>query len=55
MGVGYLNFGTDFKRAAYILKENENNAPVGLSRAWLKGLNVREIIRKNLKINRNRY
>ena len=50
MGVGYLNFGTDFKRAAYILKENENNAPVGLRRAWLKGLNVREIIRKNFKI-----
>ncbi len=46
MGVGYLNFGTDFKRAAYILKDNENNAPAGLRRAWSKGLNVREIIRK---------
>lgn len=49
MGVGYLNFGTDFKRSAYILKDDETNAPAGLKRAWLKGLNAREIIRKTFK------
>ena len=49
MGVGYLNFGTDFKRNAYILKDDEKNAPTGLKRAWLNGLNVREVIRKTFK------
>jgi hypothetical protein len=53
MGVGYLNFGTDFKRAAYVLKDDEKNEPVGLKRAWLKGLNAREIIRKNFQIDFN--
>ena len=50
MGVGYLNFGTDFKRAAYVLKNDEKNEPIGLKRAWLKGVNAREIIRDNFKI-----
>ena len=49
MGVGYLNFCTDFKRNAYILKDDETNAPAGLKRAWLNGLNAREIIRKTFK------
>ena len=50
MGVGYLNFGTDFKRAAYVLKNDEKNEPIGLKRAWLKGVKAREIIRDNFKI-----
>ena len=50
MGVGYLNFGTDFKRAAYVLKNDEKNEPIGLKRAWLKGVDAREIIRDNFKI-----
>ena len=44
-----INFGTDFKRNAYILKDDETNAPAGLKRAWLNGLNAREIIRKTFK------
>jgi len=52
MGIGYLNFGTDFKRNAYILKEGETDIPKGLKQAWARALEAREIIRKTLKIGR---
>ena len=50
MGIGYLNFGTDFKRNAYILKDNETNIPKGLKHAWERALEAREIIRRTFKI-----
>jgi len=50
MGIGYLNFGTDFKRNAYILKEEETDIPKGIKHAWERTLKAREIIRKTLKI-----
>lgn len=50
MGIGYLNFGTDFKRNAYILKKGETDIPKGLKHAWERTLKAREIIRKTLKI-----
>jgi Xaa-Pro dipeptidase len=52
MGIGYLNFGTDFKRNAYILKEGETDIPKGLKHAWGRALEAREIIRKTFKIGR---
>lgn len=52
MGIGYLNFGTDFKRNAYILKEGETDIPKGLKHAWDRALEAREIIRKTFKIGR---
>jgi len=52
MGIGYLNFGTDFKRNGYILKEGETDIPKGLKHAWIRTLEAREIIRKTLKIGR---
>lgn len=52
MGIGYLNFGTDFKRNAYILKEVETDIPNGLKLAWIRVLEAKEIIRKTLKIGR---
>jgi len=52
MGIGYLNFGTDFKRNAYILKEGETDIPKGLKHAWERTLKAREIIRKTLKVGR---
>jgi Xaa-Pro dipeptidase len=52
MGIGYLNFGTDFKRNAYILKKGETDIPKGLKRAWTRTLEAREIIRKTFKIGR---
>lgn len=45
-GIRYLNFGTDYKRKAYILKEGETSLPAGLQLAWDRGLEAREIIRK---------
>jgi Xaa-Pro aminopeptidase len=48
-GIKYLNFGTDYKRKAYILKEGEISLPQGLQHAWDRGLKAREIIRKTFK------
>jgi len=50
MGIGYLNFGTDFKRNAYVLKEGETDIPKGLKHAWNRVIKAREIIRKTFKI-----
>jgi Xaa-Pro aminopeptidase len=47
-GVGYLNFFTDMKRIAYVLKEGETAAPAGIQNAFEQGLEVREVIRQNL-------
>ena len=51
-GIGYLNFGTDFKRNAYILKEGETDIPKGLKHAWDRAIKAREIIRKTFKVGR---
>jgi len=48
-GIRYLNFGTDFKRKAYILKKGETCLPDGVKNAWERGLMAREIIRKTFK------
>ena len=50
LGVKYMNYGTDYKRNAYILKEGETEIPEGLQHAWERGIKAREIIRKNIKI-----
>ena len=48
-GIKYLNFGTDYKRKAYILKEGETSLPPSIEKAWDRGLKAREIIRKTFK------
>lgn len=48
-GVKYLNFGTDYKRYAYILRDGENSLPDGVQHAWERTLEAREIIRKTIK------
>jgi len=45
-GIHYLNFGTDYKRKAYILREGEMTLPKSIQKAWDRGLIVREVIRK---------
>ena len=50
MGIGYLNFGTDIKRNAYILKEGEDDIPDGLKNAWARGMEARKILRDTFKI-----
>lgn len=49
-GLEYLNFGTDIKRYAYILKEGETDIPKGIQHVWNRGLKAREILRKTIKI-----
>jgi Xaa-Pro aminopeptidase len=48
-GIKYLNFGTDYKRKAYILKEGETSLPPSIQKAWDRGLKAREVIRKAFK------
>jgi Xaa-Pro aminopeptidase len=45
-GIEYLNFGTDYKRKAYILREGETSLPPSVQKAWDRGLKAREILRK---------
>ena len=49
-GIKYLNFGTDYKRNGYILKEGEYDVPAGLKKAWERGLQARNVIRKTVKV-----
>ncbi len=49
-GLKYLNFGTDYKRYAYILGEGETDIPDGIKHAWNRGIQARGIIRKTIKV-----
>jgi len=53
MGIGYLNFGTDFKRYAYILKEGETDVPKGLKHLWEQGMEARRILRRTIRVGRS--
>ena len=48
-GFTYLNFGTDYKRWAYILREGEKDLPADVQHAWNQALKAREILRKTIK------
>jgi len=48
-GVTYMNFGTDMKRIAYVLKEDEIELPPEISEAFGHAMKVREIFRQNIK------
>ncbi|UCE43209.1 MAG: M24 family metallopeptidase [Candidatus Aminicenantes bacterium] len=49
-GVGLMNFYTDMKRMAYVLKDGEIRAPSGFQNAFDQAVKVREVIRKNIKV-----
>ena len=51
-GVGYLNFFTDMKRHAYVLKEGETHLPESIQRAFDNGRAVRDILKANIKAGR---
>lgn len=51
-GVGYMNFFTDVKRLAYVLKEDELAIPVGLQKAFDNARAVRDILKANIKAGR---
>ncbi|MHA1217321.1 MAG: hypothetical protein ACTSO5_01400 [Candidatus Heimdallarchaeaceae archaeon] len=42
-GISHMNFGTDFKRVAYVLKEGENSVPSGIQFGWDRALEAREV------------
>jgi len=48
-GVGYLNFHTDMKRQAYVLKEGETELPASIQKAFDNGRAVRDILKDNIK------
>jgi Xaa-Pro aminopeptidase len=48
-GVGYLNFYTDVKRQAYVLKEGETELPASIQKAFDNGRKVRDIIKATIK------
>ncbi|MEO1081812.1 MAG: M24 family metallopeptidase [Pseudomonadota bacterium] len=48
-GVGYLNFFTDMKRQAYVLREGETEVPASIQKAFDNARKVRDIIKANIK------
>jgi Xaa-Pro aminopeptidase len=48
-GVGYLNFYTDMKRHAYVLKEGETELPASYQKAFDNGRAVRDILKQNIE------
>lgn len=48
-GVGYLNFHTDVKRHAYVLKEGETDLPESYQAAFDNGRQVRDILKRHIR------
>lgn len=51
-GVGYLNFYTDIKRHAYVLKDGETHLPESIQAAFDNGRKVRDILKANIRAGR---
>lgn len=48
-GVGLMNFYTDMKRMAYVLKEGEREVPKSIQRAFDQAISVRHIVTSTIK------
>jgi Xaa-Pro aminopeptidase len=48
-GVGFLDFYTDMKRIAYVLREGETEPPAGIRRAFERGIEVRDIMKRTIR------
>ncbi len=48
-GVGLMNFHTDMKRIAYVLREGETAPPPGIQNAFDRALAARDVVRKTIK------
>ncbi len=49
-GVQLMNFGTDVKRVAYVLKPGETAPPKSIQSAFDKALSVRDVLKKAIKV-----
>jgi len=49
-GVQLMNFGTDVKRVAYVLKPGETMAPKSIQAAFDKAISVRDVLKKAIKV-----
>ena len=49
-GVQLMNFGTDVKRVAYVLKPGETKPPASIQAAFDKALAVRAVAKKHMKV-----
>lgn len=47
-GVGYLNFYTDIKRLAYVLKPGESELPASIQKAFDNGREVRKLLKQHI-------
>ena len=48
-GVGFLDFFTDMKRIAYVLREGETAAPAGLQHAFDRGRAARDVMKASIR------
>ncbi len=48
-GVGFLDFYTDMKRVAYVLREGEIDAPPGIRHAFSQALRVRDVMKASIR------
>ena len=48
-GVGFLDFYTDMKRVAYVLREGETEAPSGIQHAFDRAMEVRDVMKASIK------
>ena len=48
-GVGFLDFYTDMKRVAYVLREGEIEPPPGIRHAFERALQVRDVMKASIK------
>jgi Xaa-Pro aminopeptidase len=48
-GVGFLDFWTDMKRIAWVLRDGETAAPPGIQNAFDQGLRVRDIMKRSIR------
>ena len=48
-GVGFLDFYTDMKRVAYVLRDGENEVPEGIRHAFEQAMRVRDVMKAAIK------
>ena len=51
-GINHLNFGTDMKRVAYVLRKDESAVPSPIQYVWNQALKARDVIRPEIQVGR---